>query len=135
MNCKQIVKTKPGYGAVDRKPPDHVCQNIEWKDGFCGHHHPDEIKRRSIKREQKKKAREFELNQAIEPICKELQIDIAIALLVNNGYRVEKIMSQNNHVSVASDSDSTNNAMGNQYPISTNQDADFPVSPTALGHS
>ncbi len=118
MPCKQIVKTHPAIGAEDRNPADHVCANKEFKGGFCKRHHPDEIQRREMERsrnckvdpdeirrrrlERRLRARVWTMApqsqrelaevmaEAMASNARQAGIDAAIALLANNGYRVEK---------------------------------------------
>ena len=97
--CSAIVKPLPAKGDEDRNPPARSCGYPEFKDGFCKKHHPDEIAARAA--EQARRTEEWKLQQREEKAerLKEIEkkegaaltIESAIVLLVQNGYRVEKV--------------------------------------------
>ena len=97
--CSAIVKPTPAKGAEDRNPPARSCGYPEFKDGFCKKHHPDEIAARAAQKE--RRAEEWKLQQREKKAerlkelekkeCAALTIENAIVLLVQNGYRVEKV--------------------------------------------
>ena len=97
--CTVMVKPTPSRGAQDRNPPERKCGYPEFKDGFCKKHHPEEIAAR--KAEQDRRNEEWELHQREEKAERlkalenkergALTVENAIVLLVQNGYRVEKV--------------------------------------------
>lgn len=83
--CKMMVPTQPGVGDADRHPPPHQCKRPVYADGYCARH---------SKRYQESKARQADLDARYKERAKAQPIDpidAAIALLVKNGYRVEKL--------------------------------------------
>lgn len=91
--CKLMVKTTPKVGDVDRHPPPHQCTRPVYdEEGYCAQH---SAKYQAIKKAQKEArnarymeqehARRTEKESVLNPV------DTAIVLLVNNGYRVEKL--------------------------------------------
>ena len=86
--CNAIVKPTPAKGAEDRNPPARSCGYPEFKDGFCKKHHPDEIAARTSEQERRKAER---LKELVKKECAALTIANAIVLLVQKGYRVEKV--------------------------------------------
>lgn len=81
--CKLMVPTQPGVGDVDRHPPPHLCKRVVYADGYCTTHSAEwQEKKAAIKAARDRKQIKPNLMSSI---------DAAIVLLVNNGYRVEKL--------------------------------------------
>lgn len=88
--CGMIVPTMPGVGDADRSPPPHQCKRPAYADGYCKTH--SERWQAHKREEQLRREAGAELRRvsaATSPI--DAAIDAAIVLLVNSGYRVEKI--------------------------------------------
>ena len=82
--CQMMVPTMPKVGDLNRNPEPHQCKNQVYADGFCAVH--------SEKRRQELIAWAIEKNH--RRASKEQEIDpigAAIVLLVQSGYRVERI--------------------------------------------
>ena len=84
--CKMMVPTQPGVGDAERHPPPHQCKRPVYADGYCATHSAKYQEQR--KAEKAARDARYEERAKAQPID---PIDAAIALLVKNGYRVEKL--------------------------------------------
>ena len=72
---------------------DYRCGKPLFADGWCKLHHPTESKKKKLEeRERRERGRiAMELSMQSKISSKELNIENAIVLLVQNGYRVELV--------------------------------------------
>ena len=82
--CKKMIEPQPKIGAANRHPDARCCKYTVWKDGFCKKHHPERVAEKEREKEDFKKRWAKPSTPAV------LNIDNAILLLIDSGYRVEK---------------------------------------------
>lgn len=85
--CKMMVSTQPKVGDIERHPPPHQCKRPIYADGYCATHSARYQEEKRIKVEMRDRRYAAPIEKRIN------EIDQAIALLVNNGYRVEKVVA------------------------------------------
>jgi hypothetical protein len=81
--CQKIVHP------LKKGAQDYECRREHYKDGWCKQHHPDLVaaKEKQLSEDSARwKAERLEANKSA------LTIENAIVLLVQNGYRVEKVV-------------------------------------------
>jgi hypothetical protein len=86
--CKFLVHPL-AKGAID-----HLCTKTHYRDGWCYQHHPQNV----ADREEEKKLHQLRMKEKRKNEIdllegKSLTIENAIVLLVQNGYRVEKVLN------------------------------------------
>jgi len=82
--CQMMVPTMPKVGDLNRNPEPHQCKNQVYADGFCAVH-SEKRRQELISWKIEKDLRRAPKEQAVDTI------GAAIVLLVQSGYRVERI--------------------------------------------